>query len=407
MRILIHGLNYAPEAVGVGKYTGEMAEWLAARGHAVEVLTAPPHYPEWRVPEVWRGLRWRRETRNGVDVLRSPLWLPRRLTPLWRICCCLLFATASFVPLFNALRRRPDVLIVIEPSFFSLPPAWLLGHLLRVPVWLHIQDFELAAAQGLGYVESGLAVRMVEAIEGAFLRSLHRVSTLTPQMQQRLVDLRVPAQRRVLFPNWVDCEMIRPLERPGVMREAMGIGASDIVLLYSGSFGRKHGLELLVDAARALRGHAHLRFVLCGDGAEKSALQAAAADLPNLLFLPLQPLEKLNELLNLADIHLLPQRASVADAVLPSKLTGMLASGRPVIATAEPGTELARIVADTGIVVPTEDLAAFNAAVLALASDTARRHALGVAARRYAEQTLDKQPILRAFENALQRSLSA
>jgi len=143
-----------------------------------------------------------------------------------------------------------------------------------------------------------------------------------------------------------------------------------VVALYSGNMGEKQGLEIVVEAARILESDApNIRFVLCGEGAAKVRMQALAADLSNVLWLPLQPLARLNELLNFVDIHLLPQRADAADLVMPSKLTGMLASGRPVLATAHAGTELAGVVAGCGVVVEPGNVQAFVDALRQLAAD--------------------------------------
>ena len=113
-------------------------------------------------------------------------------------------------------------------------------------------------------------------------------------------------------------------------------------------------------------------------------------------------MERLNELLAMADIHLLPQRADAADLVMPSKLTGMLASARPVVATAQPGTELAQVVQGCGLVVPPEDPRALADAILVLAADAAWRARLGSAGRLHAAQHMDREAVLKSFETALQ-----
>ncbi len=145
----------------------------------------------------------------------------------------------------------------------------------------------------------------------------------------------------------------------------------------------------------------NLRFVFCGNGAGRADLEARCAGLPNVTFLDLQPLERLGDLLTCADIHLLPQRADAADLVMPSKLTGMLASGRPVVVTAHPGTEVARVVEGCGRVVPPEQADVFADAIAALADDAEQRARFGAAARRYAEENLDKDAVLRRFEAEL------
>ena len=122
---------------------------------------------------------------------------------------------------------------------------------------------------------------------------------------------------------------------------------------------------------------------------------------PNVTLLPLQPFARLNDLLNAADIHLLPQRAGAADLVMPSKLTGMLSSGRPVVATADAGTQVAHVVEGCGLVVPAEDALALNAAVQRLIDDESLRRQLGEAARVYAVENLGKEQVLEEFERNL------
>ncbi|MGB7188980.1 MAG: glycosyltransferase, partial [Acidobacteriaceae bacterium] len=203
------------------------------------------------------------------------------------------------------------------------------------------------------------------------------------------------------FPNWVDVEAIRPLDGRNALREELGIGRDDVVLLYSGNMGAKQGLEILPRLAERLRAHARLRFVICGDGAYRGRLEQGVGGLANVTFLPLQPVERLNELLNLADIHLLPQRAGAADLVMPSKLTGMLASGRPVIATAAAGTQIASAVEGHGIAVAPGDVEAMAQAAVLLADNAALRSRMGDAARGFAVRELALDSVLLRFESAL------
>jgi colanic acid biosynthesis glycosyl transferase WcaI len=176
-----------------------------------------------------------------------------------------------------------------------------------------------------------------------------------------------------------------------------------VVALYSGNMGAKQGLEMLGDVARRLADRQDIIFVLCGQGAARVSLESSCAGLDNVRFLDLQPLSELNELLNLADMHLLPQRADAADLVMPSKLTGMLASGRPVVAAAHPGTALAAAVQGCGVVVEPERAAAMADAIAALVDDAPRRAALGVAARRRAEAEWGRDVVLRSVENEMLR----
>jgi colanic acid biosynthesis glycosyl transferase WcaI len=215
----------------------------------------------------------------------------------------------------------------------------------------------------------------------------------------------VAPARLVHFPNWVDISAIAPLPQPSAYRAQLGLAAHAVVALYSGNMGNKQGLEILANVARLLADDARVQFVFGGNGSGRADLEARCAGLPHVRFLDLQPLERLNDWLGLADVHLLPQRADAADLVMPSKLTGMMASGRAVLATAGLDTELGRVVAQDaacGLVVPPEDAAAMANALRTLAANPARRAELGANGRRYAESELSRDAILGRFEAQLQ-----
>lgn len=395
MRILIHGINYAPELTGIGKYTGDMAEWLAAQGHEVRVVAAPPYYPAWKLGDGYRGWRYRKECLNGVDVYRCPLWVPRRPSGFKRILHLAGFALAALpVMLWQAWYWRPELVLVVEPPLFCSPAALLAARLANGRSWLHIQDFEVDAAFELGLLPPGRLKKLLERVESWLMRRFDQVSTISENMLARLGGKGVPASQRILFPNWVDTQRIHPLEQESPLRREFDIPADAVLALYAGNMGAKQGLEILLEVASKLRSVRNIQFVLCGDGALRETLQLQAAGMRNVRFLPLQPIERLNSLLNLADIHLLPQRADVADLVMPSKLTGMLASGRPVVATACSDTQVGRIVARCGLVVPPGNAEAMANAVRYLADRPEERRQLGRQARQFCLQHWSRDKIL-------------
>ena len=399
MRLLIYGLNHAPEPTGIGKFTGEMAAWLVARGHDVRVVTAPPYYPDWRIAEGYGGLSWRREEIAGVRVYRCPLYVPARPRGATRVIHLASFALSSFpIALWQALAFKPEVLIAVAPALISAPGAWLAARLAGAKALLHIQDFEVDAAFALGIVSGGAMRRLALGLESWLLRRFDRVSSITPAMVQRLADKGVRAERRLLFPNWVDTREIHPVESE--LRRALRLPAGAVVALYAGNMGEKQGVETLAETAAALRG-TPVHLLLAGAGAARLRLEAVTSGMAQVHWLPVQPAGRLNDLLNAADIHLLPQRADAADLVMPSKLAFMLASGRPVVAGAAAGTAVARAVEGAGLVVPPGDGAAMAAAVEALAGDPARRLGLGEAARARALADWDREAILGRFDEAL------
>lgn len=408
MKILIHGINFSPELIGIGKYSSEMAEWLVAQGHEVRVVTAPPYYPHWQIGEGYAN-RWRRERmrqppdRKGLTVYRCPLWVPGKLSGLKRLLHLVSFALSSFPVMLRQVFWRPDVVLVVEPPFFCAPQAWLVARLSGAKAWLHIQDFEVDMAFDLGILRADWLKQVVLIAERLILRRFDRVSTISFKMMERLGKKGIADERSILFPNWVDLGEIHPLASGSELRSRWGLLPNQVVALYSGNMGEKQGLEIVLEAAAKLGENPDVRFVLCGDGAAKGRLQEKYADLSNVLWLPLQPLEIFNELLNMADVHLLPQRADVADLVMPSKLLGMLASGRPVLAAAHVDTQVGAIVSQCGVVSIPDNAEAFSGILKLLADDPLERSILGQAGRRIAEQHFSKEVVLRKFEQELKR----
>jgi colanic acid biosynthesis glycosyl transferase WcaI len=411
LRILVYGLNYTPELTGIGKYTGEMSAWLAERGQEVRVVTAPPYYPAWRIRDDYRGAWYRREQAPGMPVVhRTPLYVPERPTGIKRIVHLISFMLGSLPVMLRQIFWQPHVVFTVEPTFFCVPLALFVARSAGAACWLHVQDFEVDAAFELGLLPAeGPIHNAALRIEKFFSYAFDRVSGISSRMVDRAIAKGLQPERVVLFPNWVDIESIYPLDkdsksfnsfRSELASQVPGI-EKKVILLYSGNMGAKQGVELLAPLAESFAADPRVHFLLCGDGAFRSRLETLVAHHANVTMLPLQPLDRLNDLLNAADIHLLPQRASAADLVMPSRLSAMLASGRPVIAAADPGTQVAQVVEGHGVAVPAEDAEALHAAARHLVENEELRLRLGSAARKYAVKHLGKQQVLEQFEHDL------
>lgn len=403
MKILLYGINFAPEMTGVGKYTSEMAVWLTQHGHSVRVVTAPPYYPSWKVFPGYTAGAYRREDWQGIRVLRCPLWVPATPSGLLRVLHLLSFALSSAPAMLGQLWWRPEVVWVVEPPFFCAPWAALVGRLCGACTVLHVQDFEIDAAFELGLLKGSLLRRLANGVETWLMKRFDVVSTISGRMLERLRDKGVPPERLLSFGNWADSASVTPANKGRYFRDLLHIPDVAVVALYSGNMGRKQGLELLAEVAHALAAQPDVFFVFCGNGVGKAELQVGCDGLMNVRFLDLQPIALLPDLLCFADIHLLPQRADAADLVMPSKLCGMLASGRPVVATAAEGSELASIVAQCGLVVPPGNSGAAADAVMQLARDKRLAAELGRAGRAYCEAHLDQDAILERFVERVAR----
>ena len=397
MKILPYGINFAPELTGIGKYTGELAAWLAARGHDVRVVTAPPYYPAWAVSPGYSGSAYRTEQWQGVRVVRCPLWVPRQPGGAKRLVHLASFALSSLPVLLAQVLWRPQLVWVVEPALFCAPAAVAVARLSGAKAWLHVQDFEVDAAFDLGLLKGQRIRNAVAAAERWLMRRFDVVSTISQRMHQRLLAKGVDAPKARLAVNWVDMAQFALPSPEGVAayRAELNIPADAAVALYSGNMGGKQGLEVLAQAAQLCP---EVQFVFCGAGAGRADLLGRCQGLANVRFMDLQPAQRLPDLLAMADVHLLPQRADAADLVMPSKLTGMLASARAVVATAHAGTDLATVVQTCGLVVPPEDPAALAQAVRTLAADPDLRERLGAAGYLYAQAHLDREAVLLRFE---------
>ncbi|MEO0031005.1 MAG: hypothetical protein RIS94_763 [Pseudomonadota bacterium] len=407
MRLLILGLNYAPEPVGIGPYTTGFAEDMAARGHEVTVVAGKPYYPQWRAYE--GQPQGRAEVHeNGVSVTRVPHYIPENPTGARRIVHHMSFAASAYRTAMAKARDGADLVFTVAPSLLSVPVAARAARAAGAPLWLHVQDFEVEAAFATGLVKAGSGVaRTARNIENRILGLAQMVSTISPQMCARLLDKGVAADRIYQLRNWSNAAFFGSASHDGGgYRSEWGIGGRKVAL-YSGNIANKQGIEIVIDAARMLKDRKDLVIVICGEGPNRARLADLSADLPNVQLHDLQPAERMGDLLSLASVHLLPQIPGAADLVLPSKLTNMLQSGRPVVATAAPGTGLYAEVSGCGVLSTPGDAEAFAAAIAGLLDDPAACATFGAAALARAQERWSRGVILDRFEEEALRLVGA
>jgi colanic acid biosynthesis glycosyl transferase WcaI len=370
-RILVHTFHHAPELIGVGRFSGDIVRHLAQQGHEVTVVAATPFYPQWRVHD--RFSRWysvQREER--ILTVRCPLLMIGSMRSVGRMIAPISFALSAFPVMFvMAWRQRPTVIMAVEPTLFTALATTTMARFTRARTVLHVQDLELDAAFDLGFLRSPWMRRAGQGFERWLRRRFDSIITISGRMAARLVENGVDPARISVVRNWVDLNQIRPLGRPSRFRALMGLRNDVFVVLYAGSITRKTAIHLVMDAAASLVGRTDIRFVIVGDGLYRDT--ARSRKLPNVDFLPLQPPEEMCELLNLADMHVLPQDPAAADLMLPSKLAGMLASGKRLAVMADPGTELHGLLNGIAALVPAGSAACLADAIVA-AADSGQPH---------------------------------
>lgn len=235
-KVFIYAMNYSPELAGVGRYTGEIGDYFVAMGHQVAVVTTVPHYPGWKVVPPYRNGRYSSETRGGAKIVRCPLVLRERMGGIWRLLAPLSFAlTSAPIALWQVLRLRPDVVLCIEPTLMGAPVAAIAARLIGARTVLHVQDLEVDACFAAGHlVQRSWLKRLAHALEKRLLRGFDRLITISGRMAEHLVEKGVPSHRVAIVRNWVDLDLIKPLERVSPYREELGIAETDRVIFIPG-----------------------------------------------------------------------------------------------------------------------------------------------------------------------------
>ena len=408
-RILVIGINYSPEPTGIGRYTGDMGAWLSEQGHHVEVVTARPYYPQWKV--MGRGRKWffEKESISGVDVLRCPLYVPSDPTALRRILQDLSFFLSSMaaVTWFLLIGKRFDTVVSVTPSLLSaLSGRWYRFWRRDARSVVRVMDLQADAAGELGMIKSSWLMRIVLGVESLVLKKADWVCPITPAMQRMVVRKGVDRSKTFVFPLWVDFDRVWPREPDPDLMESLGLPADRKVVMYSGAVGEKQGLEVIVEMALAVREEMpELLFVVCGSGPYTEALKALSErkGTDNLKFLEIQPEDVFIQLLNRAWLHLVVQRMTKTESYLPSKLMNIMAVGGLSLVTAFPGTTLHSIVHDNqaGMLVSEPDAEPMVRTLRLLMENPAEVGRLKGNALRYARRNLGRDPILREWAEGI------
>jgi colanic acid biosynthesis glycosyl transferase WcaI len=405
MRVIVWGINYAPEFIGIAPQNVALCEFLAEQGHEVEMVTTFPYYPAWRKRPGDRGRLYRTDVVNGVRVRRSWHFVPAQVSRLKRILHEGTFVATSM--LRALVLRRPDVFVVVSPPLLLGVAAWLVGKVKGAPFVFHVQDLQPDAAVGLGMLKPSAFTRALYGIEAFAYRKAARVSGITRGMLRTFQVKGVASEKQIYFPNTIDLKSDGPEPDRGAFRKRHSFPEDEFLAVYSGNLGVKQGLEILLETAALLRDRG-IRFLICGDGAQREMLAARATEmrLPNFSLLPLQPDRDYVALLRDADVCFITQQAGAGNAFFPSKLLALLAKAKPVVTVASPESDLALALVEGnfGVNVPPGRPEELASVLDALAKDPARLAEYGAAGRRYVEQ-FEKTRVLENFEGELARVL--
>lgn len=401
MRVIVWGINYAPEFTGIAPHSVALCEFLRGVGHEVEMVTSFAYYPTWQKRPEDRGHFYRTDVENGVPVHRCWHFVPEKVSALKRI---LHEGSFVFTSTLRALTlARPDVYVVVSPPLLLGVAAWFVGKWKTAPFVFHVQDMQPDAAVGLGMLKPNWFTRALYGLEAFAYRKAARVSGITQGMLKTFRAKGVPDAKLIYFPNAIDLKSDEPGPARGEFRRRHEFGVDEFIAVYAGNLGVKQGLDVLLQTAPLLRDR-RIRLLICGDGAQREALaaQARKMKLPNFSMLPLQAGRDYRALLVDADLCFITQQAGAGNSFFPSKLLGLLAESKPVVTVAAPECELALSLAEGnfGVNVPPGRPQELADLLDALANDPQRLAAFGAAGRRYVEQ-FAKSRVMRKFADEL------
>ena len=384
---------YSPEELtGIGKYNGELIDFLCKKNYQVVSFSNVPFYPLWKKYEGYKNHIYKKNKQNFLDI-RTWVYIPESPGAIKKILSELSFFISSFFSLLINLKelKSTHLMIVVNPPFFLSFTPLILSKIFRFRLLTHIQDLQVDAAKELGLLPQSLC-KILEFFEFKFLNSSDYISTISNGMKNKIEAKKVTKKIK-LIPNWSDLELIKPMDNTFWLHNWLGIDQTKKLIVYSGNIGEKQGLEIVLTAAKSLLSHSEIHFVILGEGLYKNKLldQANKLELNNITFGQLVPKEYMNAMLNSSYTQLIIQKSQGADLFLPSKLTNILAAGCASIITAEKGTSLYELMHpdQTALLIEPDSATTLVEAIKTLIQSEEKHILLKKRARIWAEKNLD------------------
>lgn len=387
MHILFLSDNFPPETNAPATRLHEHArEWVRA-GHRVTVVTCAPNFPEGRLLAGYRNELVRRETIDGIEVVRVKTYIARNSGFGKRTLDYLSFLVSGTIGALFV--ERPDVVVSTSPQFFAGLAGWVVSFLRRKPFVFEVRDLWPASIAAVGAMRRGFVLKTLERLELFLYARADSIVVVTEAFQRDLVSRGVDPDKITVITNGVDLSTYAPTLRDPRAAERLGVKGK-FVVGYLGTHGMAHALDNVLDAAERLRGQDDVRFLFVGAGAARDGLVEAARrrGLTNVIFHPSQPKDAMPSVWSVCDVALVHLKNSpVFETVIPSKVFEAMGMGVPVLLCAPTG-EISSIVERTscGVHVPAEDPAALADAVLRLRDDPVERGRLADRARRAAPE---------------------
>jgi colanic acid biosynthesis glycosyl transferase WcaI len=386
MKILLVHMRYDPDPTGTAPLVTQLAQDLVKGGDQVTVITSLPHYGRSSIHPGYKTYRgfFHRSVEEGVMIIRTPVFLPRRGGLVQRGLNYLSYNIWSIGASWCA--GKADIVLAVNPPITTTFAAWIISLLRSSSLVVGIQDVWPDCIIEIGQLRSKPLIWLSKFLEKLQYRIACKVIVLSEGMKKNLLMKSVGEEKIAVIANWADTERVVPGKRQNHFAEEHGL-EDRFVVLFAGNHGYIAALENIILAAEKLKDETGMIFLLAGEGSVKKDLEELVEEkgLSNVKFLPSQPEKEWLEMLAASDLGLVTLRRDLAELNVPSKTYTIMAAGRPVLASVPENSEVAVLVtaADAGAVIPPEDPGALAEIILQLRSDPDRLEEMGRNGRQY------------------------
>ena len=387
------GLNYAPEDSAIGLYSTQWVNFLVENGCKVSVVTAFPYYPKWEIFEDYKDKkRFLKQESTNIKIYRYKQYVPKKPTFVKRIIHIIDFTIGSIFNIFKI--KECDLVISVVPFTSSVFLGYIQKLRFKTKLWIHIQDFEFDAAlqTGLGN-NKNIVFNLLFKLEKWLFNKADVASTISTSM---LTKLETKTKSNLFFlPNWIDENEINPTNS----NTHCHLKSSKIKILYSGNIGDKQDWETFITFCEDIDSSV-FDVIIVGDGSKKDWVVNQVKKFSNIKYHEPVPYNELSNLLCSADIHVLFQKSDVIDTVMPSKVLGMMASGKPSIIIGNKQSEINAILQESkGGLFFTNYSSEIIKALDELTQDKQLMIQYGLNARQFVVDNFSKKMILNNFLN--------
>lgn len=352
-RIALLSLVFAPDGVSTSVLMSELALELRGLGHSVTVFTTTPHYnldeearSKQPLRRKWGGLIYQSDF-QGITVRHASIPVKGSKVGA-RLLDYARFHVISTVAGFTATEGY-DVILAPSPPLTIGLSAWLLSLVRRVPFIYNVQEIYPDVAVSLGVLKNPRIIRALEGVERFVYRRASVITIISEWFRRRLLDKGVPENKLRVIPNFVDTDFMKPASRHNEFSAVQKLDGQ-FVVLYAGNLGLTQDFETVLEAAERLRAWPDLKILIVGDGTRRGWLEGRLMQnpMPNIKLLPYQPRSQVPQVYASSDICLVPLKRGTANETFPSKIYTIMAAGRPIIASADPDSELSWVVEQAG-----------------------------------------------------------